>query len=70
MINPDYPHIVLSFIYRGVRIEIDQGELDGQCIYTVWVDYDTGCAVAVPCARSRMEAVKKAKTWVNKRFGT
>ena len=69
MINPDYPHIVLSFIYRGVRIDIDQGEFDGESIYTVWVDYDTGCAVAVPCTRSRMEAIKKAKKWVNKRFG-
>ena len=69
MIDPDYPHIVLSFIYHEVRIEIAQGDLDGQCIYTVWVDYDTGCAVAVPCAYSRTEAVRKAKKWVNKRFG-
>ncbi len=69
MISPDYPHIVLSFIYRGVRIEVERGELDGKSTYAVWVDYDTGCAMAVPYAHSKIEAIKKAKKWVDKRFG-
>lgn len=66
--NPDYPHIVLSFPYRGWTIEIDQGESEGQIAYTAWANYPTGCAVAVPCARSRSQVIQRAKRWVDQRI--
>jgi len=66
--DPDYPHIVLAFDYRGWKIEIDQGELDGQVTYAVWVNYDQGCAMAVPFARSRTEAIRRARKWIDRRL--
>jgi len=68
VIDPDYPHIVLSFTYRGWCIQIDRGEWDGEVTYGAWANYDQGCAVAVPYARSRTEAVLQAKQWVNRRL--
>jgi hypothetical protein len=68
--QPDYPHIVLSFTYRGWKIELDQGELDGQTIYAVWASNDIGCAVAVPYAPSRGIAIQRAKCWVDHRLGS
>jgi hypothetical protein len=66
--DPDYPHIVLSFDYRGWKIEIDQGELNGQTTYAVWVGYDQGCAMAVPFAHSRSEAIRRARRWIDRRL--
>lgn len=68
MTNPHYPKIILSFPYRGFKIEIDRTELDGQIIYAAWANYDQGCAVAVPSAVSPLEAIKKAKRWIDRRL--
>ncbi len=68
MWNPDYPHIVVSFDYRGFMIQVDQSEFEGQPIYAAWVNHDWGCAIADPCALSRKEAVRNAKRWVDQRL--
>lgn len=67
IIEPHYPKIVLSFAYRGYEIEIDRDELDGQHTYAAWVNHAQGFAVAVPSAISPMDAIKKAKQWIDKR---
>ncbi|NJK36383.1 MAG: hypothetical protein HC825_08370 [Oscillatoriales cyanobacterium RM1_1_9] len=66
--NPDYPHVIWSFSYRGWQLEIDQSELNGQRLYSVWANHSTGCAVAVPWALTREEAVKQAKRYVDRRL--
>ncbi len=66
--DPDYPKIILSFAYRGYLIELDRNMEQGQEIYSVWVDYAQGCAVAVPCALTPKEAIRKAKRWVDNRL--
>jgi hypothetical protein len=67
MIDPDFPHIILAFDYKGWRIEVEQGELRGCTTYSVWVNDEQGCAVAVPYATSRQEAVRCAKQWIDNR---
>ena len=62
---PDFPHIIWSFTYRGWRLEVDQTEDDGQILYSVWANYDQGCAVAVPCALTREDAIKRGKNYVD-----
>ena len=66
--NPDYPHVVLSFTYRGFYLELDQSTEDGLPLYAVWATHATGCAVAVPGVVSRTEAIYKAKRWVDRRL--
>lgn len=68
--EPDYPHVVMSFAYRGFQLEIDQSETDGIPIYAVWASYEWGCAVAVKGVYSRREAIYKAKRWVDYRLQT
>jgi hypothetical protein len=68
MIEPHYPKIILSFAYRGYKIEIDRDESDGQCTYAAWVNHAQGCAVAVPSAISSMDAIRRAKQWIDKRL--
>jgi hypothetical protein len=70
IIDPDYPCIVLSFTYRGFKIEIDQSQFEDQDIYAAWASYETGCAIAVPCALSRAETIRKAKRWVDRRLAS
>lgn len=69
MIDPDYPHIVLAFDYRNWRVEVEKSELEGFTAYSVWVNYELGCAVAVPRAASRQEAIRLAKRWIDNRQG-
>jgi hypothetical protein len=68
MMNPNYPHIVLSFAYRDCKVEIDRDELDGFCTYAAWVKHDRGCAVAVPRAMTTIDAVRRAKQWIDRRY--
>ena len=68
--DPDYPHVVMSFAYRGFWLEIDQGEDQGLPLFSVWATYDRGCAVAVPGVYSRREAIYKAKRWADQRLKT
>jgi len=70
ILNPDYPHIVWSFTYRGWRLEVDQSEEDGQVLYAVWANHEAGCAIAVPCALTQAEAIKRAKRYVDARMNT
>jgi hypothetical protein len=65
MMNPDYPHIVLTFDYKGWKVELDQGEMWGCPTYSVWASHNLGCAVAVPYAISRKEAIRRAKQWID-----
>ncbi len=46
----DYLNIILSFPYRGFYVELDLKEEQGLELYSVWVNYDKGCVVAVPYA--------------------
>ena len=66
--DPNFPHIVLSFEYRGFTLDLDQGDDDGVPVYSVWANHDWGCAVAVRGVVSRSEAIYKAKQWVNRRL--
>ena len=68
MIDPDYPHVVLAFVYRDFNIKIARDEWRGQDIYTAWADYNFGSAVAVPCAITTKLAVRNAKRWVDRRI--
>jgi uncharacterized membrane protein YdcZ (DUF606 family) len=68
ILDPDYPHIVLSYAYRGAKIELDQSELNGSPIYAAWVNYATGTALAVPKAWTRSEALKRAQRWVDRKL--
>ena len=66
--DPDHINTVFSFPYRGVTIQIASGTYLGARVYTAWVDYATGSAVAVPKAYSRSDAIRRAKSWVIKKF--
>lgn len=66
--TPDYSNIVLAFTYHHFRLEIDQSEENGQAIFSVWASHDRGCAVAVPKALSRTDAIRRAKRWVDRRL--
>jgi hypothetical protein len=65
--EPNFPQVVLSFIYRDVKLELDQSEENGVPMFSVWASFDQGYAVAVPGVVSRREAIYKAKTWVDQR---
>lgn len=67
-LNPDFPHIIWSFVYRGWRLEVDQCEEDGQVLYAVWASHDTGTAIAVPRSLTRAEAIQRAKKYVDYRL--
>ncbi|MEM8675137.1 MAG: hypothetical protein AAGF83_14880 [Cyanobacteria bacterium P01_G01_bin.67] len=66
--QPNYPQIILSFAYRGCKVEIDRDELDGYCIYAAWVNHDEGCAVAVPSAMTTKDAIRQAKHWIDRKY--
>ncbi|MGB3137809.1 MAG: hypothetical protein WBG38_06175 [Nodosilinea sp.] len=68
IVDPDYPHVVLSFTYRGFHLALDQSTDSGVPMYAVWASHDRGCAVAVPGVVSRTEAIYKAKRWVDRRL--
>ena len=65
--DPDYPQVVMAFVYRGFRLELDQSEENGVPMFAVWATHDQGCAVAVAGVVSRREAIYKAKRWVDQR---
>lgn len=66
--DPDFPRVVWSFGYRGWQLEIDQTELDGYTVYSVWANHATGCAVAVPAAPTQKAAIQQAKHYVDLRL--
>ena len=66
--DPDHINRYLAFPYRGLRIELTTSQYGGRTVYSAWVDYATGSAVAVPLAHSRQEAIARAKAWVNRKF--
>ena len=68
MIDPHYPHIVLSFDYKEHYLQIDQDTFEGRKIYAVWVNYPTGCAMAVPYSPSKRDAISKGKKWVDRKL--
>ncbi|MGB7084612.1 MAG: hypothetical protein WBD47_03600 [Phormidesmis sp.] len=65
---PDYPNVIWAFLYRGMKIEITTTLYHEQQIYSAWVTYATGSAVAVPKAYSREQAIAQAKQWINTQF--
>lgn len=65
---PDYPVVVWAFTYRKMKIEITTSIHHNQQIYSAWVTYDTGSAVAVPRADSRERAIAQAKKWIHTHF--
>ena len=66
--TPHYPAVVWAFSYRDMQIEITTTIHHNQQIYSAWVTYPTGSAVAVPRAESREEAIAKAKKWIHTHF--
>lgn len=68
--QPDYLQIILSFTYKGWKIELDQSDLDGQIAYSAWANNDKCSVVAVPYAPSRTLAIKRAKQWVDRRLAS
>jgi len=68
ILNPDYPHIIWSFAYRGWQLEIDCAEEDGQVVYAVWANHATGCAIAVPRALTQEAAIRSGKQYVDRRL--
>lgn len=68
ILDPDYPHIVWSFDYRGWRLEVDCAEEDGQVVYSVWANHANGCAIAVPRALTQAAAIRCGKQYVDQRL--
>ncbi|MEO1428442.1 MAG: hypothetical protein AAFS12_09320 [Cyanobacteria bacterium J06632_19] len=68
MIEPHYPKIMMSFEYRECKIQIERDTFHKQNIYAAWVNYDRGCAIAVPYALTPAEAIQKSKQWIDKRL--
>lgn len=66
--QPNYPQIILSFVYRGCKVQIDRDEVDGFCSYAAWVNHDGGCAVAVPSAITTKDAIRRAKCWIDRKY--
>jgi len=66
--TPSYPNVIWAFTYRGVRIEITTDIHQNQQIYSAWVTYATGSAVAVPAANTREAAIARAKKWIQTHF--
>ncbi len=66
--EPDYPHVIGAFTYRGFQLAIEKSEDNGLTVFSVWADHDRGTAIAVPGALSRREAIYKARRWVDQRL--
>jgi len=66
--TPHYPAVVWAFPYRGMQIEITTTRHHDRQIYSAWVTYATGSAVAVPRADSREIAIARAKKWIHTHF--
>lgn len=66
--DPDYPNVVLAFVYRDFKIQIARDRSQGEDFYTAWADYSQGSAVAVPFAFTSKLAIKNAKRWVDRRI--
>jgi hypothetical protein len=66
--DPDYINSVLAFSYHGLTIQITACQHQERTVYTAWVDYATGSAVAVPQADSRDQAIRRAKIWIQQKF--
>ncbi|MEL7224954.1 MAG: hypothetical protein AAF810_16635 [Cyanobacteria bacterium P01_D01_bin.36] len=66
--TPHYPAVIWAFSYRNMQIEITTTWHHDQQIYSAWVTYATGSAVAVPRAQSREVAIAQAKKWIQTHF--
>ena len=66
--DPDFPRKVLSFSYRDWQLEVTRSLVADQVVYSVWASYDTGCAIAVPRAKTRDQAIRWGKRYVDKRL--
>ena len=70
MSDPDFPNIVLAFVYRDFTIQIALDTWQGNNFYTAWAEYSRGSAVAVPFAMTTKLAIRNAKRWVDRRVGS
>ena len=66
--TPDYLDVVWAFTYRGMKIEVTTCLHHDQQVYSAWVNYATGSAVAVPRADTRERAIAQAKKWIQTQF--
>ena len=66
--TPHYPQVVLAFTYHGVKVEITTDLYHDKQIYSAWVIYTTGSAVAVPMAPTREIAINRTKKWIHTHF--
>ena len=66
--TPHYPNVVWAFCYRDMQVEITTTRHHNRQVYSAWVTYSTGSAVAVPKADSRERAIAGAKKWIQTQF--
>ncbi|MEL6900927.1 MAG: hypothetical protein AAFP07_08260 [Cyanobacteria bacterium J06606_4] len=66
--TPHYPAVIWAFTYREMKIEITTSRYQEQQVYSAWVTYATGSAVAVPKAPTRERAIAQAKQWIHRHF--
>ena len=66
--TPHYPQAIWAFTYRGLKVEITVASFHGERVYSAWVDYAEGSAVAVPKARTQSVAIAQAKRWICQHF--
>lgn len=64
ILDPDSLHVVLRFVYRNCKVEIDQRE-EGTT-FVAWVHHEWGCAIAAQ-APSKAIAIRQAKDWVDRK---
>jgi hypothetical protein len=63
--DPHYPKKVLAFNYHGFTIEICIDEEEDLITYSAWVGHEYGWAMTTPAAKSRVQAIREAKKWVD-----
>lgn len=69
ILDPHYPKKVLSFAYHGFTIKVCIDEED-EITYSAWVGYEYGWAMVIPAAKTRVQAMRAAKKWVDLRLGS
>lgn len=65
ILEPDSLHVVLRFVYRDCKVDIDQRE--NGTAYVAWVHHEFGCAIATHCATSKAIAIRQAKDWIDRK---
>jgi len=70
ILDPNYPKKILAFSYQGFDIEICIDEEEEMITYSAWIGYDYGWAMATPATKTRGQAIREAKAWVNRKLAS